>query len=47
MVGTIISQAGAPFSTAGNTTIGTLNGRVLSLGALVMLMDTVINVPAQ
>jgi hypothetical protein len=45
MVGTIISQAGASFSTAGNTTIVTLNGRVLSLGASVTLVDTVINVP--
>jgi hypothetical protein len=45
MVGTIISQAGAAFSTAGNTTIVTLNGRVLSLGASVTLVDTVINVP--
>lgn len=46
MVGTIISQAGAAFSTAGNTAIATLNGRVLSLGASVTLVDTVINVPA-
>ena len=46
MVGTIISQAGAAFSTAGNTQIVTLNGRVLSLGASVTLVDTVINVPA-
>jgi hypothetical protein len=45
MVGTIISQAGAAFSTAGNTAIVTLNGRVLSLGASVTLVDTVINVP--
>ncbi len=46
MVGTIISQAGAAFSTLGNTAIVTLNGRVLSLGASVTLVDTVINVPA-
>lgn len=45
MVGTIIAQAGAAFSTAGNTTIVTLDGRVLSLGASVTLVDTVINVP--
>ncbi|HWX34735.1 MAG TPA: ice-binding family protein [Steroidobacteraceae bacterium] len=45
MEGTIISQAGAAFSTAGNTTIVTLNGRVLSLNASVTLVDTVINVP--
>jgi hypothetical protein len=45
MVGTIISQAGAAFSTAGNTSIVTLNGRVLSLGASVTMVDTVVNVP--
>lgn len=46
MVGTIICQAGAAFSTAGNTTLVTLNGRVLSLGASVTLVNTVINVPS-
>ena len=46
MVGTIISQAGASFSTAGNAAITTLNGRALSLGASVTLVNTVINVPA-
>lgn len=46
MVGTIISQAGATFSTAGKTAISTLNGRVLSLGASVTMVNTVINVPA-
>ncbi len=46
MVGTIIAQAGAEFSTAGNVTIVTLNGRALSLGASVTLVNTVINVPA-
>jgi hypothetical protein len=45
MVGTIISQQGASFSTAGNTNIVTLQGRALSLGASVTLVDTVINVP--
>jgi hypothetical protein len=45
MAGTIIAQAGAAFSTAGNTTIVTLDGRVLSLGGAVTLVDTVINVP--
>ena len=45
MVGTIISQAGATFSTAGNVAVVTLNGRALSLGASVTLVDTVINVP--
>ncbi|GAA4014844.1 ice-binding family protein [Actimicrobium antarcticum] len=46
MVGTIITQAGAAFSTAGNVAIVTLNGRALSLGASVTLVNTVINVPA-
>lgn len=47
MVGTIIAQDGVSFSTAGNTDITTLNGRALSLGASVTLVDTVINVPSQ
>ena len=46
MVGTIISSAGAAFSTVGNVAVVTLDGRVLSLGASVTLVDTVINVPA-
>lgn len=46
IVGTIISQTGAAFSTAGNTNLLTLNGRVLSLGASVTMVNTVINVPA-
>jgi hypothetical protein len=46
MVGTIISQAGANFSTSGNVAVVTLNGRVLSLNASVTLVNTVINVPA-
>jgi len=46
MVGTIISQAGAAFSTSGNVALVTLNGRALSLGASVTLVNTVINVPA-
>jgi hypothetical protein len=46
MEGTIISQAGVTFSTVGNTIVTTLNGRALSLGASVTLVDTVINVPA-
>jgi len=44
--GTLISQAGAAFSTAGNATVTTLNGRALSLNASVTLVNTVINVPA-
>ena len=46
MVGTIISQAGVTVSTAGNAAISTLNGRALSLGASVTVVNTVINVPA-
>jgi hypothetical protein len=46
MVGTIIAQAGASFSTVGNVNLATLNGRVLSLGASVTIVNTVINVPA-
>jgi hypothetical protein len=46
MVGTIISFAGAAFSTAGNVAVVTLNGRVISLNASVTLVDTVINVPS-
>jgi len=46
MVGTIMSQAGASFSTVGNVNLVTLNGRVISLGASVTLVNTVINVPA-
>lgn len=45
MAGTIIAQGGASFSTAGNVSTVTLNGRVLSLGASVTLVNTVINVP--
>ena len=45
MVGTIISQNGGSFSTAGNVNVVTLNGRALSLGASVTLVNTVINVP--
>jgi hypothetical protein len=46
MVGTIISQAGAAFSTAGNVTPLNLQGRVLSIGASVTLVNTVITAPA-
>jgi hypothetical protein len=45
MVGTIISQTGAAFSTLGNVTPVTLQGRMLSLGASVTLVNTVITVP--
>jgi hypothetical protein len=46
MVGTILSQAGASFSTVGNVNPVTLNGRAISLGASVTTVNTVINVPA-
>jgi hypothetical protein len=46
MVGTIIASAGVSFSTAGNATITTLNGRALGLNASVTMVNTVINVPA-
>ncbi|NPC58425.1 ice-binding family protein [Caenimonas soli] len=45
MVGTIISQAGTAISTPGNVAIVTIDGRVLSLGASVTMVNTVINVP--
>ncbi len=46
MVGTIIAQAGVAFSTVGNVSLLTLNGRALSLGASVTMVNTVVNVPA-
>ncbi len=46
MVGTIIASAGVTFSTAGNVTITTLDGRALGLNASVTMVNTVINVPA-
>ena len=46
MVGTIISQAGVVISTPGNAAIVTIDGRALSLGASVTMVNTVINVPA-
>jgi len=46
MVGTIISSAATTFSTSGNATITTLNGRALALNASVTMVNTVINVPA-
>jgi hypothetical protein len=45
-VGTVISQSGVSVSTAGNTTVVTVNGRLQSLGASVTVVDTVVNVPA-
>lgn len=46
MVGTIIASAGVTFSTAGNVTVVTLNGRAIGLNASTTLVNTVINVPA-
>jgi len=46
MVGTLITQDGVSFSTAGNVVLVTLNGRAVSLGASVTMVNTVINVPA-
>jgi len=46
MVGTVIAQAGVVISTPGNAAIVTINGRVLSLGASVTMVNTHINVPA-
>jgi len=46
MVGTIIAQEGVTFSTAGQVTPVTLNGRALSLSASVTMVNTVVNVPA-
>jgi hypothetical protein len=46
MEGTIIAEAGCVFSTAGNVTIVTLNGRAIGLNASVTLVNTVINIPA-
>ena len=46
MVGTIISPAGTTFSTAGNVVPVTLQGRVLSTGASITMVNTIINVPA-
>lgn len=44
-LGTIISNAGASVSTPGNVTIATINGRLMSLGASVTIVNTVINLP--
>jgi hypothetical protein len=44
--GTIITQAGLVFSTAGSVALTTLNGRALSLGASVTMVNTAITVPA-
>jgi hypothetical protein len=43
--GTVISQSGAAISTPGNAALVTFNGRVLSLGASVTMVNTIINLP--
>jgi hypothetical protein len=45
MSGTIIAQQGASVSTVGVAAVTTINGRVLSLGPSVTIVNTVINVP--
>ena len=47
MQGTIIAQQGISVSTVGVAAITTINGRVLSLGPSVTIVNTVINVPAK
>ena len=44
--GTIISRDGVKISTAGSVIPFTLNGRALSLGASVTMVNTIVNVPA-
>jgi predicted small lipoprotein YifL len=46
MAGTILSYAATSISTAGNAAITTLEGRALSLSAVVSMVNTHINVPA-
>lgn len=45
MKGTIVSQAGVSISTAGVTSVATLDGRALALIGPVTMVNTVINVP--
>lgn len=47
MKGTILAEDGVSISTSGNVNIVTLDGRALSLGASVTVVNTVINVPAE
>jgi hypothetical protein len=46
MQGNIIAQAGVTVSTVGVAQVTTINGRLLSLGASITIVNTVINVPA-
>lgn len=43
MAGTIIASAGMTFSTAGNESVTTLNGKALSLNASITMVNTAIN----
>jgi len=45
MTGNIIARSGVTFSTAGNTVQTVLNGRAISLGASVTMVNTTINIP--
>jgi hypothetical protein len=46
MVGTIIASSGITFSTPGNATATSLNGRALALFASVTMVNTIINAPS-
>lgn len=46
MVGTILANQAVSFSTVGNVSLVTLNGRAVGLNAAVNMTNTVINVPA-
>jgi hypothetical protein len=46
MVGTIIASGSIAFSTVGNVSIVTLDGRAIGLNASVTMTNTIINVPA-
>jgi len=45
MTGTIISSSGVTLSTSGNTVQTVLNGRAISLGASVTMVNATINIP--
>lgn len=45
MTGTIIASAGVTFSTAGNVVQTVLNGRAVSLGGSVTMVNTTVNIP--
>ena len=45
MTGTILSSSGVTLSTSGNTVQTVLNGRAISMGASVTMVNTTINIP--